>query len=122
MQNVAQGSTTDNPKIDKVNVHHDLPSTPHSTSNSSPAKSETETYSEHRRYMSDSSDSEEDSVSEVGICFIPMFDCFSWIFASRLAQVSMNFRETSCGSHVRVERCCSPFALLNSSIFRLFST
>lgn len=85
MQNVAQGSTTDNPKINKVNVHHDignLPSTPHSTSNSSPAKSETETYSEHRRYMSDSdsSDSEEDDiVSEVGDCFIIFFSSFSWI-------------------------------------------
>lgn len=67
MQNVAQESTTDNPKIEKVNVHHDIansPSTPHSA-NSSPAKSETETYSEHQRYMSDSSESEEDSVSEV---------------------------------------------------------
>ncbi|XP_068908725.1 ankyrin repeat domain-containing protein 17 isoform X12 [Tenebrio molitor] len=67
MQNVSQESSPDNPKIDKVNVHHDignLSSTPHSTSNSSPAKSETETYSEHRRYMSDSSESEEDSVSE----------------------------------------------------------
>ncbi|XP_063908779.1 ankyrin repeat domain-containing protein 17 isoform X5 [Zophobas morio] len=67
MQNVSQESSPDNPKIDKVNVQHDignLSSTPHSTSNSSPAKSETETYSEHRRYMSDSSESEEDSVSE----------------------------------------------------------
>ncbi|CAH0553399.1 unnamed protein product [Brassicogethes aeneus] len=67
MQNVSQECPTDNPKIDKVNVQHDignLPSTPQSTSNSSPAKSETETYSEHRRYMSDSSESEEDSVSE----------------------------------------------------------
>ncbi|KAK9744180.1 Ankyrin repeats (3 copies) [Popillia japonica] len=66
MQNVAQGSAADNPKIEKVNVHHDIgnsSSTPHST-NSSPAKSETETYSEHRRFMSDSSESEEDSVSE----------------------------------------------------------
>lgn len=68
MQNVSQGSATDNPKIDKVNGSHEIensPSTPHSTtSNSSPAKSETETYSEHRRYMSETS-SEEDSVSEV---------------------------------------------------------
>lgn len=72
MQNVAQGSAADNPKIEKVNVHHDIgnsSSTPHST-NSSPAKSETETYSEHRRFMSDSSESEEDSVSEVGNCFL----------------------------------------------------
>lgn len=68
MQNVGQGTAGDGPKIaDKV-VHHDIgnsPSTPHSTSNSSPAKSETETYSEHRRYMSDTSGSEDDSVSEV---------------------------------------------------------
>lgn len=70
MQNVGQASAGDGPKIaDKV-VHHDIgnsPSTPHSaTSNSSPTKSETETYSEHRRYMSDTSGSEDDSVSEVG--------------------------------------------------------
>lgn len=68
MQNVAQRSTTDNPKIEKVSVnHHDIgnsSSTPHS-SNSSPAKSETDTYSERRRFMSDTSESEEDSVSEV---------------------------------------------------------
>ncbi|XP_044260011.1 ankyrin repeat domain-containing protein 17 isoform X12 [Tribolium madens] len=68
MQNVTQESSPDNPKIDKVNVQHEIPSTPHSTSNSSPAKSETETYSEHRRYMSDSSESEEDSVSEASAC------------------------------------------------------
>ncbi|XP_050507031.1 ankyrin repeat domain-containing protein 17-like isoform X3 [Diabrotica virgifera virgifera] len=69
MQNVSQESSTDNPKIDKVTVLHELgnsSSTPQSTtSNSSPAKSETETYSEHRRYMSETSESEEDSVSEV---------------------------------------------------------
>lgn len=75
MQNVPQeSSTTDNPKIDKVNVHqHDIGNlslTPHSTSNSSPTKSETETFSEHRRYMSGSSESEEDSVSEVGIYIV----------------------------------------------------
>lgn len=68
MQNVGQATAGDGPKTaDKV-VHHDIgnsPSTPHSTSNSSPAKSETETYSEHRRYMSDTSGSEDDSVSEV---------------------------------------------------------
>ncbi|CAG9861269.1 unnamed protein product [Phyllotreta striolata] len=69
MQNVSQESPTDNPKIDKVSVLHELgnsSSTPQSTtSNSSPAKSETETYSEHRRYMSETSEEEEDSVSEV---------------------------------------------------------
>lgn len=106
MQNVSQESSPDNPKIDKVNVQHDignLSSTPHSTSNSSPAKSETETYSEHRRYMSDSSESEEDSVSEVGFYFVPYPDRLE-------AQVSMNLcRETSCGSHVCAVRY-SPFA------------
>lgn len=67
MQNVAQGSTADNSKLEKVNVEHGVgnSSTPHSAT-SSPAKSETETYSEHPRFMSDSSESEEDSVSEVG--------------------------------------------------------
>nr|XP_023030075.1 ankyrin repeat domain-containing protein 17-like [Leptinotarsa decemlineata] len=68
MQNVSQDSSTDNPKIDKVTVHElgNSSSTPQSTTaNSSPAKSETETYSEHRRYMSETSESEEDSVSEV---------------------------------------------------------
>lgn len=66
MQNVAQGSAADNPKLEKVNVHHDIgtSSTPCSAT-SSPAKSETETYSEHPRFMTDSSESEEDSVSEV---------------------------------------------------------
>ncbi|KAF5307348.1 hypothetical protein FQR65_LT07065 [Abscondita terminalis] len=68
MQNAAQRSATDNPKIEKISVNHrdigNSPSTPHS-SNSSPAKSETDTYSERRRYMSDNSESEEDSVSEV---------------------------------------------------------
>ncbi|XP_023310968.1 ankyrin repeat domain-containing protein 17 isoform X5 [Anoplophora glabripennis] len=84
MQNVPQESSTDNPKIDKVNVHHDIgntSSTPQSTSNSSPAKSETETYSEHRRYMSETSESEEDSVSEalqlinaIGIMHTALYD------------------------------------------------
>ncbi|KAF5300066.1 hypothetical protein FQA39_LY11258 [Lamprigera yunnana] len=68
MQNAAQRSATDNPKIEKVSVNHrdigNSPSTPHS-SNSSPAKSETDTYSERRHFMSDTSESEEDSVSEV---------------------------------------------------------
>ncbi|XP_071573914.1 ankyrin repeat and KH domain-containing protein 1 isoform X4 [Temnothorax nylanderi] len=54
-----------------ANVHHDTgktSSTPQS-SNSSPTKSETETFSELQpRFMTDSSESEEDSVSEVE-CF-----------------------------------------------------
>ncbi|XP_045468094.1 ankyrin repeat domain-containing protein 17-like isoform X2 [Harmonia axyridis] len=67
MQNVSQDSSVGKAKIEKVNVQYDIrtSSTPRSTSNSSLAKSETETYSERRRYMSDSSESEEDSVSEV---------------------------------------------------------
>lgn len=110
MQNVAQGTTTDNPKIDKVNVQHDignLPSTPHSTSNSSPAKSETETYSEHRRYMSDTSGSEDDSVSEVGTCFITMFSCFPCILP-RGPSFNELLRDILWQSGLR-----SPFALLN---------
>lgn len=87
MQNVSQESSTDNPKIEKVSVLHQLgnsSSTPQSTSNSSPAKSETETYSEHRRYMSETSESEEDSVSEVGNSFKMIVSCFPSVnFASR---------------------------------------
>lgn len=74
MQNVAQGSAADNPKLEKVNVQHGVgnSSTPHSAT-SSPAKSETETFSEQPRFMSDSSESEEDSVSEVGIVIFKRF-------------------------------------------------
>lgn len=67
MQNVAQGSTSDNQNPEKVNVQHDIgkSSTPIS-SNSSPTKSETETFSELQpRFMTDSSESEEEDVSEV---------------------------------------------------------
>jgi len=85
MQNVAQGTTSDSQKSHEkqqsttaaaapaaapaANVHHDgsgkTSSTPQS-SNSSPTKSETETFSELQpRFMTDSSESEEDSVSEV---------------------------------------------------------
>lgn len=78
MQNVAQGTTSDSQKHEKsASVHHDIgktSSTPQS-SNSSPTKSETETFSELQpRFMADSSESEEDSVSEVNhvknICHI----------------------------------------------------
>lgn len=64
MQNVGQ---PENRNIDKVNVQLDVvkSSTPQSSS-SSPAKSETETYSgAPAKYMTDSSESEDDSVSEV---------------------------------------------------------
>lgn len=84
MQNVAQGTTSDSQKSHEkqqlagaaapaaapaASVHHDgsgkTSSTPQS-SNSSPTKSETETFSELQpRFMTDSSESEEDSVSEV---------------------------------------------------------
>ncbi|KAL6268769.1 hypothetical protein P5V15_001894 [Pogonomyrmex californicus] len=95
MQNVAQGTTSDSqkshekqsasaaaaaataaapppppPSSSSARVHHDTgkTSTPQS-SNSSPTKSETETFSELQpRFMTDSSESEEDSVSEVE-CF-----------------------------------------------------
>lgn len=69
MQNVAQGSSSDSQKIEKGNAHHDTEksSTPQS-SNSSPTKSGTETFSELQpKFMTDSSESEEDDVSEVRI-------------------------------------------------------
>ncbi|XP_060527199.1 ankyrin repeat domain-containing protein 17-like isoform X2 [Cylas formicarius] len=70
MQNESQHTGADESKLDKVNNQHDIAgnittsSTPQST-NSTPTKSETETYSEKRRFMSETSESEEDSVSEV---------------------------------------------------------
>lgn len=76
MQNVVQGTTADSQKHKTQNekassVHHDIgktSSTPQS-SISSPTKSN-ETFSELQpRFMTDSSESEEDSVSEVKGCF-----------------------------------------------------
>ncbi|XP_033224897.1 ankyrin repeat domain-containing protein 17-like isoform X3 [Belonocnema kinseyi] len=73
MQNVAQGTTSDSQKHNEKasSVHHEIgktSSTPQS-SISSPTKSENETFSELQpRFMTDSSESEEDSVSEVE-CF-----------------------------------------------------
>lgn len=64
MQNVGQ---SENRNIDKVKLQLDVvkSSTPQSSA-SSPAKSETETYSgAPAKYMTDSSESEDDSVSEV---------------------------------------------------------
>lgn len=78
MQNVGQVSTSDCQKNDKpsAQVHHDIgktSSTPQS-SNSSPTKSETETFSELQpRFMTDSSESEEDSISEVTNYFFIYF-------------------------------------------------
>lgn len=66
MQNVAQGSTTDNQKLEKLNAHEVGKSSTPQSSNSSPTKSETDTFSELQpRFMSDSSESEEEDVSEV---------------------------------------------------------
>lgn len=66
MQNVAQGSTADNQKLDKLNTHEVGKSSTPQSSNSSPTKSESETFSELvPRYMSDSSESEDEDVSEV---------------------------------------------------------
>lgn len=79
MQNVAQGTTSDSQKHEKQPVaatakaavssaQPDTGKTSSTTqsSNSSPTKSETETFSELQpRFMTDSSESEEDSVSEV---------------------------------------------------------
>lgn len=63
MQNVSQ-ETQD--KVDKSNVQQQGKTTPRSTSNSSPAKSETD--SANRQFEpDDTSDSDEDSVSVVGI-------------------------------------------------------
>lgn len=77
MQNVVQGTTSDSQKSHEkqsaaataaTGVRYEtgkVSSTPQS-SNSSPTKSETETFSELQpRFMTDSSESEEDSVSEV---------------------------------------------------------
>lgn len=66
MQNVAQGSTADNQKLDKLNVQEVGKSSTPQSSNSSPTKSETDTFSELQpRFMSDSSESEDEDVSEV---------------------------------------------------------
>ncbi|XP_030756084.1 ankyrin repeat domain-containing protein 17 isoform X3 [Sitophilus oryzae] len=65
MQNVPQDTGADESKLEKLkHGAENISSTPQST-NSTPTKSETETYSENRRFMSETSESEEDSVSEV---------------------------------------------------------
>ncbi|KAF7285836.1 ankyrin repeat and KH domain-containing protein 1-like isoform X5 [Rhynchophorus ferrugineus] len=65
MQNVPQDTGVDDSKLEKAkHGTENVSSTPQST-NSTPTKSETETYSENRRFMSETSESEEDSVSEV---------------------------------------------------------
>lgn len=66
MQNVAQGTSSDSQNSDRTSVVHDITSSTPQSSNSSPTKSETETFSEPPpRFMTDSSESEEDSISEV---------------------------------------------------------
>lgn len=70
MQNVPKDTGADESRLEKVNVQHDIgniiSTTPQSASSTS-SKSESETYSKNRRFMSESSESEEDSVSEVRI-------------------------------------------------------
>lgn len=69
MQNVSQGSS-DTQKLEKVNAHEVGKSSTPQSSNSSPTKSETDTFSELQpRFMTDSSESEDD-VSEVIYCFL----------------------------------------------------
>lgn len=68
MQNVGQSTGADNKKLDKVNVKHGvgISSTPNSAiSNNCHIKNEQVTYNQQSRFMSDSSESEDDSVSEV---------------------------------------------------------
>lgn len=70
MQNVPKDTGADESRLEKVNVQHDIGniiSTTPQSSSSTPSKSESETYSKNRRFMSESSESEEDSVSEVRI-------------------------------------------------------
>lgn len=70
MQNVAQGTSSDSQNNDRTSVVHDITSSTPQSSNSSPTKSETETFSEPQpRFMTDSSESEEDSISEVTLIF-----------------------------------------------------
>lgn len=70
MQNVAQGSTADNQKLEKLSGQEVGKSSTPQSSNSSPTKSETDTFSELQpRFMSDSSDSEDEDVSEVNYKF-----------------------------------------------------
>ncbi|XP_014270909.1 ankyrin repeat domain-containing protein 17 isoform X5 [Halyomorpha halys] len=66
MQNVGQDNTPDNKKLDKVNAHEIGKSSTPQSSNSSPTKSDTDPFSEiNPRFLSDSSESEEEESSEV---------------------------------------------------------
>lgn len=90
MQNVSQETNSDNQKHEKsASIHRDIgktSSTPQS-SNSSPTKSETETFSELQpRFMTDSSESEEDSVSEVN--WIQSFGIISFFLITLLNSLS----------------------------------
>lgn len=69
MQNVGQDNTPDNKKLDKVNAHEIGKSSTPQSSNSSPTKSDTDPFSEiNPRFLSDSSESEEEESSEVNFC------------------------------------------------------
>lgn len=66
MQNVGQETVADNQKLDKVNAHEIGKSSTPQSSNSSPTKSDTDPYSEiNPRFLSDSSESEDEEISEV---------------------------------------------------------
>lgn len=94
MQNVGQ---SENRNIDKVNVQLDVvkSSTPQSSA-SSPAKSETETYSgAPAKYMTDSSESEDDSVSEVKRVLFSTE-------AVALRECDYLYRSKSCKGHLDV--------------------
>lgn len=73
MQHVAQGSSTDSNKLERLSGQEVGKSLTPQSSNSSPTKSETDTFSELQpRFMSDSSDSEDEDVSEVNNAFSNM--------------------------------------------------
>lgn len=66
MQNVGQDSSSQVQKLDKMSAHEMGKSSTPQSSNSSPTKSDTDPYSEvNPRYLSDSSESEDEDVSLV---------------------------------------------------------
>lgn len=81
MQNVSQGTTSDSQKLEKLSVQEVGKSSTPQSPNSSPTKSETDTFAELQpRFMSDSSDSEDEDVSEVKQTFSSVACCFNMLF------------------------------------------
>lgn len=81
MQNVSQGTTSDSQKLEKLSVQDVGKSSTPQSPNSSPTKSETDTFSELQpRFMSDSSDSEDEDVSEVKQTFSSIACCIKKLF------------------------------------------